>query len=569
MSDQIDISKTFDVIVVGAGPAGCVLASRLSEESDKSILLIDAGPDVAAPGTEHPDILDPYSLIASNNPAFHWPGLMAEMAASSDGATMNTATAYLQGYGVGGASNMNGMGADRGQPNDYDTWRDLGAEGWGWNDVLPYFKKLEHDLDRSGPMHGDSGPMPVRRLPRPQWAPFATAVGEALLQRGFPYIEDYMNDFRDGLSPVPTNCLHQRVSAPMAYLTREVRARPNLAILAHVKVERLSLHGRQANGVFVKTANAVTRIRAREVILSCGALQSPALLLRSGIGPREQLLRYGMTVVRDLSGVGANLRNHPHVTVTTYLPAEAAQPSDNLWFLQNWLRYSSHQPGCAAGDMHLMTFNRCAWHALGKRVGAVVVSVLQSFSVGSVELQSADPSVEPRVRFNLLSDPRDRERLVEGVRFVLQLLSQPLVARHRRDVFVPNDRWVARLNARNAWNRFRAWMIALILDRTLPRRLLLAKSRVHPERLLSDEKLLREFTHARAALQYHICGTCRMGRASDPEAVVDGAGRVHGIEALRVVDASIFPTIPRGYTHFIVLMTAEKMADAIKADWRI
>lgn len=565
---RIEFRKTYDVIIAGAGPAGCVLANRLSEEPDKDILLIEAGPDAAAPGTEHPDVLDPFCLNASYNRSFHWPGLAAEMSEDLGDACAHAATPYIQGYGVGGASNINGMGADRGQPDDYDEWRNLGAAKWGWEDVLPYFKKLEHDLDFLGPMHGDRGPMPVHRLPRARWAPFAAAVGEAMQRRGFPFIDDYMTDFREGLSAVPTNCLHQRISAAMAYLTRDVRLRPNLTILANARAERLGLHGRHVNGVYVTVGGTTALVRGRQIILACGAIQSPALLTRSGIGPSEQLVKHGIAVMHDLPGVGTNLQNHPELTVTTYLPKEAIQPSDNACFLQNWLRFSSHYPGCAPNDMHLMVFNKCAWHVLGSRVGAIVVSVLQPYSRGRVELASADPAVAPRVRFNLLADSRDEERLVAGLRFVLELLTDPLVTKLRHEIFVPNNLSVSSLASRNAWNGFRARTIARILDRTLPRRVLLSKTRVRPEKLFSEKRLLREFVRKRASLQYHVCGTCRMGRVDDRDAVVDYAGRVHGIAALRIVDASIFPTVPRGYTHFIVLMAAEKIADAIKADWR-
>lgn len=570
---KFDFNRTFDVIIAGGGPAGCVLASRLSEESTQNVLLIEAGPDAVAPGAEHPDVLDPFSLVASSNPAFCWPGLIAETGADLGDGSPRATGPYLQGYGVGGGSNINGMGVDRGQPGDYDAWRDLGAEGWAWKDVLPYFKKLEHDLDFAGSsassMHGDSGPMPVRHLRRSRWAPFAAAIADALQRRGFEYIDDYTADFREGLGAPPFNCLpDRRVSASMAYLTREVRSRPNLEILANTRADRICLEGTRATGVFVHRDGVPMIVRGRQIVVSCGAIQSPALLMRSGIGPGEHLARHGIEVVHDSPGVGANLHNHPCLVLTMYLPREAAQASDNPFFLQNWLRFSSHHPGCRQNDMHLMAFNKCDWHKLGERVGAVAVSVLESFSKGRVELASSDPGVAPQVHFNLLADSRDEERLVSGFRFALELLADPTVARIRRQIFHPNDRLVASLTRRNSWNGFKARAIALILDRAPLRRVLLAKASIDPEMLLANEKALRDFVRKYAGLQYHVCGTCRMGRSGDADAVVDSAGRVRGIEALRVVDASIFPTIPRAYTHFLVIMAAEKLADVIKSDRR-
>lgn len=570
MSDTtFNLNKSYDVIIVGAGPAGCVLASRLSEHADKNVLLIEAGPD-AAPGAEHPDIRDPFPL-SSGNRAFHWPGLTADMEADVGGDTACVARPYIKGYGVGGGSNVNGMGADRGQPDEYDEWRDQGAENWGWDNVLPYFKKMERYLDFTGPnamqVHGDSGPMPVRRLSRSRWAPFTAAIGDALQRRGFDFIEDYMTDFREGFSGVPTNSLLQgRVSASMAYLTRKVRRRPNLTILANALVDRVSIEDRRASGVFVHMNGTSALVSGRQIIVSCGAIQSPAVLMRSGIGPAEHLARHGIAVIQELRGVGANLHNHPCVNWATYLPRGAFQAADNPWFLQNWLRFSSNYPGCSRNDMHLLQINKTSWHALGQRVGMVAISVLESHSAGRVELSSVDPAIAPKVCFNLLADPRDYERLVAGMRFTLELLMEPGVAAMRRQMFLPNGRIVDSLRPHTAWNAFKARALGWALDWAPLRHVLLASSRIDPQLLLADDKVLRGFVRRHVHPQIHDSGTCRMGRADDADAVVDGAGRVHGIEALRVVDTSIFPTVPRGYPHFIVIMTAEKIADAIKAD---
>jgi 5-(hydroxymethyl)furfural/furfural oxidase len=571
MIPQFDEKKIFDVIIVGAGPAGCVLASRLSEEPGRQILLIEAGPDVAAPGKEHPDVLDQFALNSTNNDAFHWPDLVAEVGADLGKGAARVQRPYIQAHGVGGASNINGMGADRGQPGDYDEWLDLGADGWGWKDVLPYFKKLEHDLDyadNTAGAHGASGPLPVRRLSRAHWAPFSAAMANALQRRGFPFIEDYNGDFCEGVSSAPTNSLpSHRVSASMAYLTRAVRQRPNLTILANAKVDRISLQGKRANGVFMRACGTASHVRGQQIVVSCGAIQSPALLMRSGIGSAAQLDRHGIGVVQDLRGVGANLQNHPYVSLVVYLPRGSAQPADNPWFLQNWVRFSSNHPECISNDMHLIPLNKCAWHDLGRHIGVVVLSVFKPYSKGSVELSDPDPARPPNVRFNLLADPRDSERLVLGIRFVLELLTDPAVTKVRGQIFYPDGRVVAGLGRRSAWNRFRARAITFAFERERLRALLLAKSSIDPHLLLRDEHALRDLVRRDAQPQYHVCGTCRMGRAGDPDAVVDSVAFVRGMEALRVVDASIFPAIPRANTHLTVVMAAEKIADVIKSEW--
>jgi 5-(hydroxymethyl)furfural/furfural oxidase len=217
--------------------------------------------------------------------------------------------------------------------------------------------------------------------------------------------------------------------------------------------------------------------------------------------------------------------------------------------------------------MHLIVLNKMAWHDLGRHVGNLAVTALKSYSRGHVRLASADPTTPPKISFALLDDERDYERLVDGFRFVLELATDPEVAQIGGPAFNPNFRIVANLEKRTRWNGLKARALAASLD-IGPLRSLFLRGRVDVERLLADEGALRACVRRLSAPQLHPLGTCRMGTSNDPEAVVDAVGRVHGVERLRVVDASIFPTITRGYTHFLVLMAAEKLADAVKSDRR-
>jgi 5-(hydroxymethyl)furfural/furfural oxidase len=293
----------YDFIIVGGGSAGSVMAHRLSARSASKVLLCEAGQDTP-PGNEPPEIRDSYSGLAYFDPRFHWTELKVTtqiVSHNNPEESRPPLRKYEQARVLGGGSSINGQMANRGAPTDYAEWEARGAAGWNWKDVLPYFKKVERDLDFDGPFHGKDGRIPVRRIPQPHWTRHSQAMAEACKLAGFAFLPDQNGEFVDGYFPVThSNQDEQRVSAAMGYLDRETRKRANLTISTNTQVKELLFEGTRCVGVKALVEGREQEFRGREIILSCGAIHSPAHLLRAGIGPVGHLKEMGIPVVMGL-----------------------------------------------------------------------------------------------------------------------------------------------------------------------------------------------------------------------------------------------------------------------------
>ncbi len=524
-----------DYIIVGAGSAGCVLANRLSEDPNNQVLLLEAGPENSALSLRMPAAVLSNLTSTKHNWAFK-----GEPEPELNGRQFQ----HDRGKTLGGSSSINGMLFIRGHALDFEGWRQSGCEGWSYADVLPYFKRMENYEGGGDQFRGDAGPLHVHRAEPND--PLNRAFLEAGQEAGYPVTDDICGYRQEGFG-VLDSTVHkgERWSAARAYLD-PARSRPNLTIITDTHVQRVTFDGRRASGVIFKdSAGKITTATARkEVILSAGAIGSPHLLMLSGIGPADHLRAMGIDVLNDLSGVGQNLNEHPDFVVKYKCtqPVSLWPKTRSLGKLKAGIQWLLTRKGvCASNHFEVVACVRSGpgveypdlqlvltpvavddetWKPLQEHAFQIHVGLMRAHSRGAVELRSSNPADPPRILVNYLKDERDRALMRKGIRLIRELVEQPAF----------ND---------------------------------LAGAEIFPGAEVQSDDALDAVLNSHTATQWHLSCTARMGLREDRGAVVDPVGKVHGIEALRVVDASIMPMVTNGNTNSPTLMIAEKLSDAI------
>ncbi|MCB9663904.1 MAG: GMC family oxidoreductase N-terminal domain-containing protein [Alphaproteobacteria bacterium] len=498
--------------MVGAGAAGSVIAARLTEDPAQEVLLVESGPDYPDPALLPRDLAHGYrnSLRRHDWKLRHRP------------TSQQVRFPLPRGRVVGGSSAVNTCIALRGQPEDYDEWAARGLPEWTWEACLPAFRRLERDLDfPDAPFHGDAGPLPLQRPPPSSWVTWQAAFVEACREVGFPDAPDTNAPGAAGVGPHAFNRIGtRRISAAEAWLTPEVRARPGLRIAAETHVVRVETTAGRATGVTVRHQGQLVRVEARRVVLCAGAIHTPGVLLRSGIGPRADLDRLAIPVVRDLPAVGARLLDHPGSAIMLTPRWGVAGPDDPV--LQTVLRY----PGSGAPwgpDMLLQPGSGMAFRTPVVPLVSIMGHVGKPRGTGHIRWTSADPDARPEITSLLLEDPADRRLAVDN----MQLAGQLTQTRAMRGL------------ARQVW----------------------PAPGVLRDRARTDAWIRRSTDSG-----YHPCGTVPMGAEDDPDAATDGRGRVRGVEGLVVADASLMPTVPSSNTHLPTLMIGERVGAWLRED---